>query len=135
MRLQLACILVLLPLTVQAETLGDRSTNEIDPNSVVRSDTEHADNPDNVLNESSPYGNPYSPSSATNFEALVTPSQYDQGRLSANPHEPEWLNDPFGRYGSLYSPGSLSDRQGFGSSYALGSPMNFHNRDSRIAGR
>ena len=35
MKLLLALLLVLLPFTVHAEYLGDRSSNEFDPNSII----------------------------------------------------------------------------------------------------
>ena len=105
MKLLLASILVLIPLTVHAEYLGNLSANEFDPNSIA--DPFSAENPDdpNGLTsefELGPYGNPYSPSSATNFEGINAPRLYDQegndrGRLSVKAYDREWVSNPYGR--------------------------------------
>jgi hypothetical protein len=56
------------------------------------------------------YGNPYSPASATNFEASTALSSYDQARQSTTLYNPDWLSNPFGHYGSPYSPNQFNDR-------------------------
>ena len=60
----------------------------------------------------SPYGNPFSNQSATNPYATDAPRLYDQqgqyrGKLSANPYDPDSTSNPYGRYGSPFSPDSI----------------------------
>ena len=111
MRLLLACILAFLPLAAQAESPENLSANEIDPKSVtIRADTSNPYDPDSPLNEWGPYGNPYSPASATNFEAIPTLSLYDPNQLSTDHYNPDWLSAPFGHYGNPYSPHRFNDR-------------------------
>jgi hypothetical protein len=143
MKLLLASLLVLIPLTVHAEDLGNLSANEFDPNSIA--DPFSAENPDDLnglTNEFGlgPYGNPYSPSSATNFEAINAPHLYDQegndrGRLSVKLYDREWVSNPYGRYGSPYSPDSIKNPFGAGSPYSPSSPTNPYGRGLRIEGR
>jgi hypothetical protein len=111
MRLLLACILAFLPLTAQAEAIDTLSATEFDPATII--DPFMApppDDSDSPINEWSPYGNPYSPSSATNFERISAPSSYDPGRQSATLYNPDWLSNPFGHYGNPYSPNQFSNR-------------------------
>jgi hypothetical protein len=111
MRLLLACILAFLPLTAQAEATDALSATEFDPATII--DPFMApppDDPDSLIDEVGPYGNPYSPSSATNFEAIPASSRYNQGRLSTNLYNPDWLRNPFGHYGNPYSPNQFSNR-------------------------
>jgi hypothetical protein len=136
MRLLLAGILAFLPLTVQAESPGDRSTNETDQNQITTPSTPgNGDDSDKMLSELWPYGNPYSPESATNFEPLTSASAYDPNRLDTHPQAPDWLNDPFGSHGGLYSPDLPTDRYGTGHSYSPGNPMHPYGRDVRVPGR
>jgi len=79
MKLLLATLLVFVPLTVQAEYLGNLSTNEFDPNSIAN--PFGAGNPfssNSVTNEFGIYGSPYSNQSATNPYATDAPRLYDQ---------------------------------------------------------
>ena len=69
----------------------------------------HGD-PNSAINKLGLYGNPYSPASATNFEAIPASSRYDQGRLSTNLYNPDWLRNPFGHYGNPYSPHQFNNR-------------------------
>ena len=91
MKLLLAGLLALLPLMAHAEDLGTLSANEVDPNFLPNPfGTGNPSDPNSVTNELGPYGNPYSPSSATNFEAITAPrlseqEGNDRGRLSMNP--------------------------------------------------
>ena len=143
MKILLASLLVLIPLTVHAEYLGNLSANEFDPNSIA--DPSAAENPDdsnNITNEFElgPYGNPYSPSSATNFEAINAPRLYDQqgndrGRLSVKPYDREWVSNPYGHYRSPYSPDSFKNRFGEGNPYRSDSPNNPYGRSLRNEGR
>jgi hypothetical protein len=111
MRLLLAGILALLPLTAWAEYTDNLSTKELNPNSVADPfGTRSPDDPDSILNEWGPYGNPYSPTSATNFEAIPVPSLYDPDRLNTQVYNPDWLSYPFGHYGNPYSPNQFKDR-------------------------
>jgi hypothetical protein len=68
------------------------------------------DDADSTFNEwRSPYGNPYSPASATNFEAIPPLALYHPSRLSRNVYNPDWLSNPFGHYGHPYRPASLTN--------------------------
>jgi hypothetical protein len=111
MRLLLACVLALLPLTAQAEYTDNQSTKELNPSPVTDPFiAESPKDPDSPLNEWGPYGNPYSPISATNFEAIPAPFLYDPDRLNAQVYNPDWLSSPFGHYGNPYSPNQFKDR-------------------------
>jgi len=135
MKLLLAGILVLLPLTAQAEYSDDLRSNESDPNSVAEFfGAENPDDPDSATNKFGPYVNPYSPTSATNFEAITAPFLYDQGRLSASLYDPDWISHPFGRYGNPYSP-NPNTRYGVGDPCAPGSTTNLYDRGWRTEGR
>ena len=141
MRLLLVCLLALLPLIAHAEDLGTLNANEIDPNLLPDPfGTGNPSDPNSVTNELGPYGNPYSPSSATNFEAINAPRLYDQegndrGRLSVKPYDREWVSNPYGRYGNPYSPDSLNNQFGAGNLYRADSPNNPYGRGWRIEGR
>lgn len=111
MRLLLACVLALLPLTAQAEYPDNLSTKELNPS--PETDPFGAQSPDDAdspLNEWGPYGNPYSPISATNFEAIPALALYHPGQPSRNVYNPDWLKNPFGHYGNPYSPNQFKDR-------------------------
>jgi hypothetical protein len=110
MRLLLAGLLALLPLIAHAEDLGTLSANEVGPNFLPDPfGTGNPSNPNNVTNELGPYGNPYRPSSATNFEAITAPPLSDQegndrGRLSMNQYDPDPVSNPYGRFGDHAAP-------------------------------
>jgi hypothetical protein len=111
MRLLLVGILVFLPLTTQAENIDTLSANESDPSPVFDPfSVKNLGDPNSAINEVGLYGNPYSPASATNFEAIPTLSRYDQGRQSTKLYDPDWLRNPFGHYGHPYSPNPLDNR-------------------------
>lgn len=111
MRLLLVGILVFLPLTAQAENIDNLSTNESDPSPVVDPfSVKNLGDPNSAINELGLYGNPYSPASATNFEAFATPPPYGQGRQSTKLSDPDWLRNPFGHYGTPYSPNQFNNR-------------------------
>ena len=105
MNLLLASLFFLIPLAANAENLGNLSANDFDPNSITDPfGAEYPDDPNSIANdyELGPYGNPYSPPSATNFEAINAPRLYDQerndrGRLSVKPYDREWASNPHGR--------------------------------------
>lgn len=123
MKLLLAGVLALLPLTAQAESLGNLSASEFDPNSVANpTGAGNPSDPDSVINELGPYGNPYSPTSATNFEAITALPLYD----------PDWISNPYGRYGNPYSPDAIDNRYGAGNPYAPSSPTNPYGQGWRI---
>ena len=139
MSLFLVCIITLLPLTVLAEPLQSDNADLVDSPVAVDpdspSDTEYTDD---QLDGGEPlwqYGNPYSPASATNFEAFITSSSYGQTRLSQKTYEPNWLNAPFVRYGSSSSPDPMSRRSDVGTLHSPGSSMNLDTRGGKIAGR
>jgi hypothetical protein len=117
MRLLLFGALILLPLTAQAEYLGNRSANELDPNFLANpSGAGNPDDPDLVINELGPYGNPYSPSSATNFEAITPPlpdgqERNDRGRLNTHLHGPDSMNSRYS-LGSPFAPDGTTNLYG-----------------------
>ena len=103
MRFLLANLLILIPLIVHAEYLGNLSANEYDPNSIANQ--YGAGNPyssNSVTNEFGIYGNPYSTQSATNPYATEAPRRYDQqvqyrGKLSTDQYDPDSVSNPYGR--------------------------------------
>lgn len=139
MKLFLACIITLLPLTAWAEpSQTDRtgppdSPVTVDPN--PPSDAEYADDQPDSDAQVWQYGNPYSPASATNFEVFITSSSYGQNRLNRNTYEPDWLHDPFGRYGSPYSPDPMNQRYDVGNLYSPGGPLHLYSRGGRTERR
>jgi hypothetical protein len=141
MRLLLACLLAFLPLIAQAEDLGTLSANEVDPNFLADPfGTENPSDPNSVTNELGPYGNPYCPASATNFEAITAPrlsdrEGNDRGRLSMNQYDPDSVSNSYGRYGNPYSPDSLNNPFGGGNPYRSDNPTNPYRQGWRIEGR
>jgi hypothetical protein len=127
-RLLLACLLTLVPLIAHAEDLGTLSTNEVDPNFLPDPfGTGNPSDPNSVTNELGPYGNPYSPSSATNFEAITAPllsvqKGNDQGWLSRDLSNFELMSKSFDWYG-------------IENSIRSDSPTNLYGRGWRIEGR
>ena len=105
MRLLLASFLPFLPLTVQAEYLGNLSANEFDPNSVANPfATANPFSSNSDTNEFGRYRNPYSNQSATNPYATDTPMLYDQqghyrGKLSTNQYDPDSVSNPWSEGG------------------------------------
>lgn len=141
MKLLLASLLVFIPLTVQAEYLGNLSTNEFDPNSIANPfGAGNPYSPNSVTNQFGIYGNPYSNQSATNPHATDAPRLFDQeghyrGKLSTNPYDPDSVSNPYGRYGNPYLPDSLNNPYGAGNSYRSDSPKNRYGSGWRIEGR
>ena len=113
-------LLLLLPLSVHAEDLGELSANPYNPDST--SNPFGGGNPlwsNSVTNPFSPYGNPFSNQSATNPYATDAPKLYDQqgqyrGKLSTNPYDPDSTSNPYGRYGSPFWPDSIKNPYGRG---------------------
>jgi hypothetical protein len=130
LKLLLVCFLALLPLIAHSEDLGTLNANEIDPNLMPDPfGTGNPSDPNSVTNELGPYGNPYSPSSATNFEAIPAPRVSDQkgndrGRLSMNLSDFDSISKSFDRYGSPYSSDSILYRYGAGNPFRSNSPNN-----------
>lgn len=122
MRVILLLSLLFFPLAAHAEYLGNLSANEFDQNSITDPfGAENPDDPNSITNEFElgPYGNPYSPSSATNFEAINAPRLYDQegndrGRLSVKPYDREWVSNSYGWYGNPYRADSPTNPYGRG---------------------
>lgn len=141
MKLLLATLLVLIPLTVHAEYLGNLSANEFDPNSIAYpfgAGSPYSSN--SVTNEFGRYGSPFSNQSATNSYATEAPRLYDQqrnyrGTLSTNQYDPDSVSNPYGRYGNPYSPDSLHNQFGAGNPYRSDSPTNPYGQGWRIEGR
>lgn len=135
MRLFLTCIIAFLPFTAWAEPSHTDRTDPlgfpiaVDPN--LPSDAEYADDQPEGNVQVRQYGNPYGPESATNFEVITTSYSHGQNRLSHKTSEPEWLNDPFGRYGRPYSPDPMNQRYDVGNPYSPGGPMNLYTRGGR----
>ena len=123
MKLLLASLLVLIPLTVYAEDLGNLSANEFDPNSIANpfgAGSPYSSN--SVTNEFGRFGSPFSNQSVTNPYATAPPRLYDQqgtyrGRLSTNQYDPDSVSNPYGRFGNPYSPDSLNNPFGAGNPY------------------
>jgi hypothetical protein len=106
MRLLLAGMLVLLPLTAQAETTDDVKATELEENSPagIPEPVSPPDSGNIIVDPWGPYGNPYSPTSATNFEAFASlPSSTQEGRdrsrFTAHPYDLDWT-------GHRYAPAS-----------------------------
>ena len=84
-------LLLLFPLSVHAEDLGELSANPYNPDSTSNPFGAGSPfKPDGLNNPFSPYGSPFSNQSATNTYATDAPRLYDQqgnyrGKLSANP--------------------------------------------------
>jgi hypothetical protein len=141
MRVILLLSLLCLPLTVQAEYLGNLSANEFDTNSTANpfgAGSPYSSN--SVMNEFGVYGNPYSNQSATNPYATEAPRLYDQqgnyrGKLSTNQYDPDSVSNPYGRYGNPYSPDSINNQFGAGNPYRSDSPTNPYGQGWRIEGR
>jgi hypothetical protein len=140
MQVLLLALLLLLPLSVQAEYLGDLSENELNPNTSLNDIGAYG-----PLSSTSPrnsigvYGSPISPYSTANPLAIDAPRLYDQagnyrGKLSTNPLDPDSVSNPLGRYGSSLSPDSLNNPLGAGSPLNPGSPKNPNGRGWRIEG-
>lgn len=144
MRLFLACILTFSPFSAWATPPSANVTDAVypqaaadlaDPNEAGNADDQTGAIDESSLEELWPYGNPYSPASATNFELFTTSYSHGQNRLSHKTSEPEWLNAPFGRYGSPYSPDPMNQRYDVGNQYSPGGPMNLYTRGGRTEGR
>jgi hypothetical protein len=68
------------------------------------------------------------------------PRRYDQqgndrGKLSTNPYDHDSTTNPYGRYGSPFSPDSIKNPYGAGNTYSPSSPTNPYGRGLRIEGR
>ena len=141
MKLLFASLLVLLPVTVHAEYLGNLSANEFDPNSVANPYGAGSPfKPDSINNQFSPYGSPFSNQSVMNPYATDAPRLYDQqrnyrGKLSTNPYDADSTSNPYGRYGSPFSQDSINNPYGAGSPYRPDSPTNPYGRGWSIEGR
>jgi hypothetical protein len=59
----------------------------------------------------------------------------DLGELSANPYDSESTSNPYGRYGSPYSPDSIKNPFGAGNPYNPSSPTNPYGHGLHIEGR
>ena len=134
-------LLLLLPLSVHAEDLGELSANPFNPDSTSNPFGAGSPfKPDGLNNPFSPYGSHFSNQSATNPYATDAPRLYDQqgqyrGKLSANPYDPDSTSNPYGRYGSPFSPDSIHNPNGAGNPYSPSSPKNPYGRGLRIEGR
>jgi hypothetical protein len=134
-------LVLLLPLSVHAEDLGELSANPFNPDST--SNPFGAGSPfksDGLKHPFSPYGNPYSNQSATDPYATDAPKLYDQqgnyrGKLSANLYDPASTSTPYGRYGSPFSPDSIDNPFGAWSPYNPSNPTNPYGRGLQIEGR
>ena len=56
------------------------------------------------------------------------------GQLSANPYDADSTSNPYGRYGSKYSPDSINNPYGAGSPYRSDSPNNPYGEGLEIYG-
>ena len=121
--------------------LGSLSANRYAPDSI--SNPYGAGSPyglDGLNNPYSQYGSPYSNRSWSNPFATQAPGLFDDeggyhGRLSTNRFDADSTSNPFGRYGSPFSPDSINNPYGrFGSPYSPDSPNNPYGRGIRIIG-
>jgi hypothetical protein len=141
MQLLLASLLVLVPLRVHAEYLGNLSANEFDSASIFNPfGAGNPFSPNSVTNEFGTYGSPFSNQSAINPFATDAPRLYDRkgnyrGKLSTNQYDPDSISNPYGRYGSPYSPDSLNNPFGAGNPYRSDSPNNPYGQGWSIEGR
>lgn len=144
MRLFLACILTCFPFYAWAAAPSVGTTDAVYPPAAADladpNEAEDTDDKTGALDESSleqlwPYGNPYSPASATNFEQFITPSSSGQNRSSRNIYEPEWLNTSVVRYGSPSLSDPIDHRHDVGTPPSLSSPMNLYTKGGRIERR
>ena len=141
MKLLLASLFLLIPLTVHAEDLGNLSDNEFDPNSIANpfgAGSPFSSN--SITNEFGIYGSPYSNQSATNPYATDFPRLYDKGghyrgELSTNQYDPDSVSNRYGRYGNPYFPDSLNNQFGVGNPYRSDSPTNPYGQGWWIEGR
>lgn len=88
MRILLAGILTLFPLTIHAEFPDDSLTDRLDP--PVFTDSAAVWNevdPGSAMQEVAPYGNPYAPASPTNFESFIGPHLLIQGHERILPYD------------------------------------------------
>ena len=129
-----------LPLSVQADYLGELNANPFDFDSTANPFGAGSPfKPDGINNPFCPYGSPISNQSATNPFATDAPRLYDQqknyrGKLSTNPYESDSTSNPFGRYGSPFFPDTINNPFGAGSPYSSNSPTNPYGRGLRIEG-
>ena len=136
----LLSLLLLLPLTVHAEYLGDLSENELNADSIFNDIGAYGPlSPTSPRNSVGLYGSPVSPYSVTNPLAIDAPRLYDQegnyrGKLSTNSLDPDSVSNPLGRYGSSLSPDSLNNPLGAGSPLNPGSTTNPSGHGWRIEG-
>lgn len=144
MKLYLACSLTFFLFSTWGAPSGAGATDTVYPQAAVDlADPNEAGNTEEqtgVIDQSSleqlwPYGNPYSPVSATNFEPFITSSSYGQNRLTRNTYEPKWLNAPFVRDGSPSSPDPMNQRYDVGALHSPSSPMNLYTRGGRAERR
>jgi hypothetical protein len=124
---------------VSGDDLGRLSANPHQPNSTGGADVPagHPPGSISVNNPSSRYWSPLSNQSATNPYATEAPRLYDsngnyRGRLSANRYDPDSTSNPFGRYGSRFSPDSINNHYGAGNQYDVESPGNPYGKGLRI---
>ena len=97
MTLLLASLLMLLPVTVHAEYLGNLSVNEFDPNSTVNPYGAGSPySPNSVTNEFGIYGIPYSNQSATNPYATDSPDSLNNPYGAGNPYRSDSPNNRYG---------------------------------------
>lgn len=78
---------------------------------------------DGLMNRYSPYGSRYSNRSWRNPYSTQTPRLYGadgtyHGRLSTNRYHKDSTSNPFGRFGSPYSPDSINNKFGAGNPYS-----------------
>jgi hypothetical protein len=76
-----------------------------------------------------PYGN------SSNSPQLFNSQGEFRGNLNANPYDANSVSNPYGRYGSQYSPDSINNPYGAGSRYNKDSPKNFFGSGLTIIGR
>lgn len=141
MRLLLVAVLALLPLTAHAAHTDNLSDDRPDRNAASDdADTPEAHGNEDVVDEAWPYSNPYSPTSATNFDPFAVPLSQrpevnDRSRLSKHLNDPGPINSVYGHFGSPLFPDSINSRGVTDHPYAMDSSTNLYGRSWRIEGR
>ncbi len=80
-----------------------------------------------------PYSNGYLDNKfSTGGPALIDSQGGYHGRLNGNSLDPESVSNPFGKYGSQFSPDSINNKFGAGNPYAQNSPYNQFGTGMRV---
>lgn len=119
--MKLAAVITLIALVVpsaaNAQYLGNYTSNQYQSNRV---------NPYQYSGGS--YGN------GTNSPGLYTQGGQFRGNVNTNRFDPNSVANPYGRYGSQFSPDSINNQFGAGSQFNNESPNNPYGQGLRVCG-